>query len=293
MTVSSIASIAATIANSVANQKSSNSSSSTDIATSVASLLSASSTDASGDSDSSLLNSLSSIANATGLQAQLASLRAATQNVAQTGALVSTASSGVSEISKVLDQMQDLTQEASADDLSSSERATLDGEFQALRAAITRIANDTTFEGQGLLDGSLNSSALQQLGSDSSDTDSGSGFSIADLRDSALFGNSQPDLLSASDAQAASQAVSTAQNTVDDQQATLDEVGQSIDLAFGSLQTASQNQEAASSTLTEDDLLGASDSSNSQQTQLQAQAQQALAAQTSKLPNNILSLLAE
>ena len=288
MTVSSIASIAASITNSLANQKTNSSGTSgTGIAASVANLLSASS--GASDSGDSLLSVL--LADTTGQQTQQSSLRAATQNVAETGAMVNTASDGVSEIAQVLDQMQELAQEASAGDLSSDERTTLNTAFQALSSVITDIANGTSFEGQSLLDGSFNSQALQQANGDNNDSDNS--FSIADLRSSALFGSGNVDLLSASDAQAASQAVSTAQNTVSDQQTTLDDLSQGIDLALASLQTASQNQDAANSTLTDNDLLSTSNANSSPQAQLQAQSQQALVAQTSKLPNNILTLLAE
>ena len=288
MTVSSIASIAASITNSLANQKTNSSGTSgTGIAASVANLLSASS--GASDGGDSLLSVL--LADTTGQQTQQSSLRAATQNVAETGAMVNTASDGVSEIAQVLDQMQELAQEASAGDLSSDERTTLNTAFQALSSVITDIANGTSFEGQSLLDGSFNSQALQQANGDNNDSDNS--FSIADLRSSALFGSGNVDLLSASDAQAASQAVSTAQNTVSDQQTTLDDLSQGIDLALASLQTASQNQDAANSTLTDNDLLSTSNANSSPQAQLQAQSQQALVAQTSKLPNNILTLLAE
>lgn len=288
MTVSSIASIAASITNSLANQKTNSSGTSgTGIVASVANLLSASS--GASDGGDSLLSVL--LADTTGQQTQQSSLRAATQNVAETGAMVNTASDGVSEIAQVLDQMQELAQEASAGDLSSDERTTLNTAFQALSSVITDIANGTSFEGQSLLDGSFNSQALQQANGDNNDSDNS--FSIADLRSSALFGSGNVDLLSASDAQAASQAVSTAQNTVSDQQTTLDDLSQGIDLALASLQTASQNQDAANSTLTDNDLLSTSNANSSPQAQLQAQSQQALVAQTSKLPNNILTLLAE
>ncbi len=284
MTVSTIASIAAGVTRSLSS--STGSSGSASIASSVASLLTAS---GGGDSSSDSLSS--SLSNITALQSQLASLRAVTQSVAQTGALVSTAQGGVSEIAKALDRMQDLSQQASDANLSTSERASLDQEFQSLRDTINRIANDTSFGDQKLLDGSLDSQALQQATDDSNSTDD-DGFQIASLTDASLFGTGDDvNLLSASSAQNASQLVSSAQNTVATQAATLDSLGQGIDLAFGSLQTASQNQDAASSFLTDDDLLSAS--TGSQQAQMLQQATAALQAQTSKLPGNILSLLAE
>lgn len=65
------------------------------------------------------------------------------------------------------------------------------------------------------------------------------------------------------------------------------------DLAEAVAQSAAQNREAAASTLSEADLDFITASQPNPAEQVQIKAKEALVAQTSRLPNNILSLLAE
>jgi flagellin len=268
MTVSTIASIAAGIGRNLGN-------SNAKVASSVKSLVTGSKANI----------DVASLSVSNSLQTQITTLRTATQNVAQASSLVRVAEGGASDIGKALSRLQQLSQQASSGSLSASERTALNIEFQALRTQINRIANNASFDGQKLLDGSLTSESLA-ITAEGED-----GFSIASLTDEGLFGGQPLDLLSAENAQAASDAVKAASTIVSEQQAALGELGQGLEYAFASIQTASVNQDAARAVLSDTDFT--SITTESQQAQVQAQATAALLAQTNKLPNNILALLTE
>ena len=268
MTVSTIASLAAGIGRTLGNQNAK-------VATSVQSLVSG--------NKSSIDVSTLNVGNS--LQSQISSLRSATQNVAQASAMVRVAESGVSDISRALGRLQDLSARASNSSISDAERRQLDLEFQSLRGTINRIANNSRFGDQKLLDGSLTSTALQMT------AEGEDGFAIGSLTDEALFGKGETNLLSASGAQAAAAKVSSAQTYVATQKTTLGELDKGLDFAFASLESAGINQEAARAVLFDADF--ADITNESQQARVQAQATNALLAQTNKLPSNILGLISE
>ena len=66
-----------------------------------------------------------------------------------------------------------------------------------------------------------------------------------------------------------------------------------LDLNAAIVQSGAQNKEAAKATLSDEDFEQIETPDESPQAQVQAQAKASLAAQTSKLPPNILQLLAE
>lgn len=269
MTVSTIASVASGLTRTLGEQNAK-------VATSVRSLVSRSSSAASDVSSLNVANSL---------QTQIATLRSATQNVAQASSMARVAEGGVSEIGRAVGRLQELSARASNGSLSDADRRQLDIEFQSLRATINRIAVNTRFAGQNLLDGSLTSQTLNMT------AEGEEGFAIGSLTDKALFGTGDVNLLSAENATAAAAKVATAQQYVSTQQATLGAIDQGLEFAFASLETAGLNQEAARAVLSDADF--ADFATQSQQARVQAEATTALLAQTNKLPGNILGLLGE
>lgn len=269
MTVSTIASLATGITRSLNTQNNR-------YAESVRSLVA-------GDQKTFSSGDIAKLSVASQLQNQVASIRAASQNLAAASSLLDVADGGAAQVARALDRMRDLTTRANNGSLNAQQRAGLDAEFQSLRGEINRIANGTSFGGQKLLDGSL---ALggEKVGGTSLN------LSIDSfLADDLLGGDT--NLLTADGAAHVADAVHYAQQTVTAQRADFAGLTQSFDYASATFETAVQNLEAARSTLTDDDLFG--DIQVSNQAQFQAQATASLLAQTNKLPGNILSLLNE
>ena len=94
-----------------------------------------------------------SLAIASGLKLDLASLRAAQANVAQGSSILQIADGGYSQISDVLGRMKTLSSTAQSDQISDTERGFLDTEYGLLLQEINRIADSTEFNGIELLGG--------------------------------------------------------------------------------------------------------------------------------------------
>lgn len=98
----------------------------------------------------------------TGLQTNVATLRAALTNVSQGSSLLQVADGALGEITDILQRQKALAVQASSGALTNIERGFLDQEFQALTAEIDRLAGTTSFNGvQILSEGGLSLSLAQ------------------------------------------------------------------------------------------------------------------------------------
>ena len=113
------------------------------------------------------------------LTAQFRGLNQAVRNANDTISLVQTAESGIGEQQTMLQRLRELAIQASSDTVSSSDRAAIQSEADALVSEIDRIATQTTFNGRNLLDGSLSNLSFQ-VGAFQNETVS---FTLAGTRD--------------------------------------------------------------------------------------------------------------
>ena len=90
----------------------------------------------------------------TGLRSSVKTIQAGLQNVAQGNSMLQIAEGGLSQISEILQRQKELAVMASSGSMTDSERGFLDTEFQNLKIEIDRIANETSFNGVPLLNGS-------------------------------------------------------------------------------------------------------------------------------------------
>jgi flagellin len=271
MTVSTIASVAAGLSRTLGNQ--SNKASSV-----FDSLLSTTPKKAGADVTANLSAAIE-------LQNQVAQFRVAAKNVAEASTLLAAAGDGASTIAKNLTKMKDLAVRASDETLSADARGKLNSEFQALRAANERIATSTTFNNESLLDGT---SPQLKLAAENSGTED---LSVGSLTDAALFKSSNLDLLSANNARTAEKLVAQAQDYVSTQLENIDALLVGLSYAGATLESAIQNQDASRSTLSESDVVSALLGGGS--SPIEANSQASLLAQTNRLPDNILQLIAE
>jgi flagellin len=95
-----------------------------------------------------------SLAVGTKLKADVAALKQAQVNASQATSLLQVADGGMARIADILQRMKQLAVQASSGSLTNTERAYLNEEFTQLVTQIDRIAEETRFNGQSLLDGS-------------------------------------------------------------------------------------------------------------------------------------------
>ncbi|WP_372006136.1 flagellin [Tistrella mobilis] len=106
------------------------------------------------------------------LESETAALRQASVNAGQAGSMLQIADGALSSISDVLTRMKTLATQAASDQVSDAERVYLNDEFTQLRTEIDRIAGDTEFNGQKLINGSQTVTA----GTIGTDIESADGF---------------------------------------------------------------------------------------------------------------------
>lgn len=87
------------------------------------------------------------------LEAEVAGLNQASINASQATSMLQIADGALSEVNDVLVRLKSLSVQSSSGQLSDSERALLDSEFQNLLEEIDRISQDTEFNGNQLLNG--------------------------------------------------------------------------------------------------------------------------------------------
>lgn len=97
------------------------------------------------------------------LNVEVAALRQGAINARQAVSVLQIADGASSKVNDILTRMKTLSVQAGSGQLSSVERGMLDTEFQALKSEIDRIARDTQFNGQGLVDDSGIVFTLRQL----------------------------------------------------------------------------------------------------------------------------------
>ncbi|MEN2979442.1 flagellin [Tistrella bauzanensis] len=106
------------------------------------------------------------------LEAETAALRQASVNAGQAGSMLQIADGALSSISDILTRMKTLATQSASDQVSDAERVYLNDEFSQLRTEIDRIAGDTDFNGQKLINGSQTITA----GTIGTDIESADGF---------------------------------------------------------------------------------------------------------------------
>lgn len=104
------------------------------------------------------------IAIASRMTSQIRGLTQAVRNANNAISLVQTMEGGLDEIHNMLQRMRELAVQAADDSNTSTDRSSLDSEFQALKTEIDRIANSTKFNNQNVLNGGFGSS-IGSLGS--------------------------------------------------------------------------------------------------------------------------------
>ncbi len=111
------------------------------------------------------------------LRAEVAALKTASVNAAQAGSLLQIADGALSTIAESLIRLKELAVQASSGQFSAVERGVLDSEFQALSEEITRISQDTEFNGSQLIAGGASTSTLTEAVTNLGST--GNGYSVS------------------------------------------------------------------------------------------------------------------
>jgi len=231
------------------------------------------------------------------LRSDIRALRQAVRNANDGISLINVAEGALNEQASILIRLRELASQAATGTVGSTERQTVQLEFDALRLEIDRIANTTAFNGQNLVDGSLSSSIastsqiLIQVGIDSS-VDSrinlNEQIDLAAVTASSL----SIDILSVTTAGAALtalDAINVAISTVTQGRGKVGAVQNRLVRTISNLSISVENLQAAESAIRDADI--AEEVALLTRNQILVQASTAMVGQANLIPQSVLQLL--
>ena len=241
------------------------------------------------------------------MTSQINGLNMAVRNANDAISLVQTADGALGEVEAMLQRMRELAVQAASGTMSSTDLTALDNEFSALAVGIDDIADDTTWNGMGLLDQSSNSGVFTfHIGANASQTlavtikdfttDGGSTGVFENLDDTTTtdFEDDDADLdaiviTSRTEANTAITEVGHAITRLQAERATLGSVINRLEYSADNLSNVSQNTSASRSRVLDADY--ASETTELARTQIIQQAATAMLSQANQQAQSVLALL--
>jgi len=222
------------------------------------------------------------------LDAKVSSLNMAARNANDAISLINLSEGALEEVTTMLIRMRELAVQSINGTYGSSDRTNLDLEFDALKAEITRISDNTFFNGIAVIGAA--SSMNFQVGHNSTDIIS---LTTIDTAAEAIgttadfVGSAAIDGVTA--AAAALNTLDEAISDIDNYRATLGATANRLQHSANNLYTRVENQMAAKSRIEDADY--AVESANLARAQVLQQAGTAMLAQANASSQNVLSLL--
>ena len=232
------------------------------------------------------------------LRSDIRGLRQAVRNANDGIALINVAEGALNEQSSILIRLRELASQAATGTVGSTERATIQLEFTALRNEIDRIAATTQFNGQGLVDGSLASSAasstqvLIQVGIDSganSRINLNTEINLTAITSTSL-GIDVVSVTAAAEALTTLDTINSAISNVTQARGKVGAVQNRLTRSVGNLSVSIENLQAAESSIRDADI--AAEIANLTRNQILVQTSTAMVGQANLIPQSILQLLA-
>ena len=224
------------------------------------------------------------------MTSQIKGLGAAIKNANDGISMIQTAEGALDEVTDMLQRMRELAVQASSGTMSAADNDYVDLEFEALKAEIERVAQNTEWNGTAILDDTVGTtgSVAFQVGVDATQTitvdfgdltaatGTGSGIAAADLDTNAL-------------ASTAIGLFDTAIEAISNQRATFGAASNRLEHAVDNLTNVKVNAEASRSRILDTDY--AESTAELARTQIIQQAGTAMLAQANQLPQTVLALL--
>lgn len=217
------------------------------------------------------------------MRSQIRSFTVAGRNAQDGISLVQTAEGALNEVSNQLGRLRELAIQSANGTLTSTDRATLDLEFQALKNEITRVSGETEFNGVALLN---NTTPLNiQIGLDSGDTVAITPVNVASIS-STLGSVGGTD---ATNAVTQLALIDVAIGNISTARGALGASQNRLQSAFASIQSARENLSAAESRIRDVDI--ASETADLTRNSILQQAATSVLGQANAQPQIALSLL--
>ena len=232
-----------------------------------------------------------------GLRSDIRALRQAVRNANDGVSLINVTEGALNEQSGILIRLRELASQAATGTVGSTERATIQLEFTALRNELDRISQTTEFNGQKLIEGSLASTAtstshiLIQVGLDSTSHSRINLNSEVDLGAMTSTGLTihQLSVTSADAALTALEQVNTSIGTLTAGRGKIGAVQNRLIRTISTISIAVENLSAAESAIRDADI--AEEVALLTRNQILVQAATAMVGQANLIPQSVLQLL--
>ena len=227
----------------------------------------------------------------TRLSAEIQGLSAASRNSADAQSMLDTADGALQESQTVLLRMRELAVQSANGTLTDADRDHTDAEFQQLVSELTRIADNTTFAGQNLLNGANFSF---QIGEGANQTISVSidDMAATDLNvydDGTTTGTNDVNLQSSANAQSAIGLIDAAIEEVSGERGELGAVSNRLSSTMANLDQINVNLSASRGRIQDADF--AAETANLAKNQILQQAATAMLAQANASQGTVLTLI--
>ena len=213
------------------------------------------------------------------MRSQIRSYAVAGRNALDGVSLAQTAEGALNEVSSMMQRMRELAVQSANGTNSSSDRANLDAEYQALDTEIERLAISTNFNGLAIIDTDAGDQIFQ-IGANKGDT-----LKISTVALSKVGG----DITNVANSEAALDAIDAAIDVVASDRADYGAASSRFSSAIKNLQIMSENTNAARGRIMDADF--AVETANMTRATIMQQAGTAMVAQANQIPNGVLSLL--
>ena len=232
-----------------------------------------------------------------GLRSDIRALRQAGRNANDGVSLINITEGALNEQGSMLIRLRELASQAATGTTGSTERATIQLEFNSLRNEIDRITNTTEFNGQKLIDGSLASSIAStsqvfiQIGIDSNSNSRinlNEQMNIKAVTSSALSIDSL-SVKTATEALTALETINTAIGEVSAIRGQVGAVQNRLMRTISNLSISVENLSAAESQIRDADI--AEEVALLTRNQIMVQASTAMVGQANLIPQSVLQLL--
>ncbi len=229
------------------------------------------------------------------MTAQIRGLNQAVRNANDGISLIQTADAATKEITNMLQRMRELSVQAATDTNTTDDRTALQSEVDALSAEITRIADNTQWNGmqifKGTADSEVGTKGVAELHV-SANTGSSASIKIdfgTQGMDSKSLKIDALDVKTQADATKAIDSIDGALKLVDAERSTYGATINRLNYAADNLTNVSQNTAASRSRIQDTDY--AATTTELARTQIISQAATAMLAQANQAPQTVMSLL--
>jgi len=213
------------------------------------------------------------------MNAQIKGINVAIRNANDGISLAQTAEGALQTVTDALQRMRELAVQALNGSNGASDRADLDAEFQELSGEITRIAQQTKFNGAAIVGVSAGAQTFQ-VGPNNGDT-----LTVTTVAVSTVGGG----ITTAAAAGTALTAIDAKLDVITTNRAAYGAAMSRFGFAIQNLQTTGENQSAARGRIMDADF--AAETANLSRAQILQQAGTAMVAQANQLPQTVLALL--